>query len=55
MGLFKILEAAVKTVVVLPVAVVKDVVTGDIFELDQPSSTRKTIESIAQDIDEIAD
>lgn len=54
MGLFNILEAAVKTVT-LPVTVVLDVIDPDVIFDEKKSLTRQTLESIASDIDEIAD
>lgn len=54
MGFMKLFEAAVKTVVVLPVAIVKDVVTGDFIVSDE-CSTERTVKSIKEDIDDIAD
>ena len=56
MGLFKILEAGVKTVTALPIAVVQDVVTlgGSVNDKKKPY-TQEVLEDIAQDIDEIGD
>lgn len=54
-GIGKLLEAAVKTVVVLPVSVVADVVTGCGLTNDRDSYTVEAIESIKEDIDQIGD
>lgn len=54
MGWMKLIEAAVKTVVVLPVAATKDMLTGDWLEIGgSESSIKKTVQSIKEDIDEI--
>lgn len=56
MGLFKLLEAAVKTAVVLPVSVAADVVTlgGALTDKKKPY-TVEALEDIKDDIDEIGD
>ena len=55
MGFMKLLEATVKTVVVLPVAAVKDVVTLGGALTDEESAIKKTARSINRDIDSIGD
>ena len=54
MGLFSLLEATVK-VVTLPVTVALDVLDPDVVFDEKKSLTKKTMESIAEDIDSIAD
>lgn len=54
MGFMKLLEAAVKTVVVLPVAIVKDV-TGYTPLVEGKSAVAETLKDIKEDIDEIAE
>lgn len=55
MGWMKLLEATVKTVTKLPVAVVKDAVTMGGILNDRESYTVEVCEEIADDIDKIAD
>jgi len=56
MGFMKIIEAAVKATVALPISAAKDVVNAyEIIIEDEKSSVAETIDSIFEDIDEIGD
>ena len=54
MGFLKFFEAAVKTVTI-PVTVALDVIDAEVMFDEKKSLTRETLESIAEDIDEIAE